>query len=78
MCGIQKILKRTENEYKNKLTTNLIMQEESNPRAFWATLDRLKDMASPKPRTEETIPAKEWLNHLKKLGNCCTNFRLRE
>ncbi len=54
------------------------MQEESNLRAFWATLDKLKDMTSPKPRTEETIPAKEWLNHFKELGNCYTNFRLRE
>ncbi len=42
---MQKLLKRKEKRYKNKILKNLIMQEESNPRAFWATLDKLQDMA---------------------------------
>ncbi len=75
-CKYRKLVRHKQKEYKNKLLKQLLSLEENNPKAFWRTLDKLKNLDSPKSNIDDTIKASEWLNHFKNLGNCGTDYEL--
>ncbi len=70
------MLKVRESQYKDNLLKKLLTLEETNLNAFWKTLNKLKELSSPKQNTDETITSEEWLRHFKDLGKRGTDFQL--
>jgi hypothetical protein len=66
----KKLLKQSQSKYKNWLLQNLLTLEQSNPKSFWKTLDKLKEMSTADSHGEaNSITGEEWYNHFKRLSN---------
>ncbi len=73
----KKFVRKSQSEYKNWLLKNMMMLEKSNPKAFWHTLDRLKEETGRATTAAETnITSEQWYSHFKNTCNKSENFKL--
>ncbi len=66
----RKTLKRTHSNYKQTLLQSLLTLEKSNPKPYWKTLDKIKDMSVSRNLEDRDpkVSATQWYNHFKELG----------